>query len=392
MKMHSIPAPETQEEWEPRFNRKTNSKIQKYNECGFRFNGDKYVLEYIERNRRLLKNRPQCFQHGDYHVGNMMIENGELKIIDFDRYDFGDPWEEFNRIVWSAATSPYFATGQLRGYFDGEPPIEFFKLLAFYIASNTLSSIYWAVPFGQSDLDMMMKQAQDVLEWFDNMKNPMPTWYLKEWNNSYVSVIKHYDSYIDDINDPLQYKVVDPAQDTKPIREYMDKWDGEPFTNAMQLAPDKFVLEIGVGTGRLAERVCGKSGCLTGIDISPKTIERARENLRGFTNINLIYGDFLTYSFNEKFDTIYSSLTFMHIQNKRAAIQKVENLLIPGGRFVLSIDKNQQTEIDYGSRKITVYPDTAEEITALIAETGLIIEKQFETEFAVIFVARKGLK
>jgi|GEM_PF-4231484 len=59
---------------------------------------------------------------------------------DFDRYDFGDPWEEFNRIVWSAAASPHFATGQLRGYFSDKPPQEFFKLLAFYIASNTISS------------------------------------------------------------------------------------------------------------------------------------------------------------------------------------------------------------------------------------------------------------
>jgi len=180
-KMHTIPAPKTQEDWASRFNRKTDMKIQKYHECGLRFEGDDYVIAYIERNRHLLENRPQCFQHGDYHVGNMMLESGELKIIDFDRYDFGDPWEEFNRIVWSAAASPHFAAGQLRGYFGGEPPLEFFKLLAFYIASNTLSSIYWAVPFGSSDLNTMMKQAQDVLTWFDNMKNPVPTWYLKDF-------------------------------------------------------------------------------------------------------------------------------------------------------------------------------------------------------------------
>ena len=177
-KIHTIPAPETQKDWASHFNRKTNIKIKRYNECGLRFDGDNYVIDYIEENRHLLKNRPQCFQHGDFHIGNMMIENGELKIIDFDRYDFGDPWEEFNRIVWSAAASPHFATGQLRGYFGGEPPMEFFRLLAFYIASNTLSSIYWAIPFGQADLDIMMKQAQDVLKWFNNMKNPMPTWYL----------------------------------------------------------------------------------------------------------------------------------------------------------------------------------------------------------------------
>lgn len=176
-KIHSIPAPDTQEEWAPRFNRKTNTKIQKYRECGVRFDGDNYVLDYIEKNRRLLEKRPQCFQHGDYHAGNMMIERGELIIIDFDRYDFGDPWEEFNRIVWSAAISPRFATGQLRGYFGGEPPLEFFKLLAFYISSNTLSSIYWAIPFGQPQIDTMVKQSRDVLRWFCNMQNPIPNWY-----------------------------------------------------------------------------------------------------------------------------------------------------------------------------------------------------------------------
>jgi len=180
-KIHAIPAPETQEDWATRFNRKTDIKIDKYKKCGLRFNGDEHILAYIEKNRHLLDNRPQCFQHGDYHVGNMMLEKGALKIIDFDRYDFGDPWEEFNRIVWSAEASPHFATGQLRGYFGDEPPVEFFKLLAFYIASNTLSSIYWAIPLGPSEVDTMMKQSQDVLAWFDNMNNPTPTWYLKDF-------------------------------------------------------------------------------------------------------------------------------------------------------------------------------------------------------------------
>ena len=178
-KIHSIPAPENQEDWYTRFNRKTNIKIQKYRECGLRFDGDDKVIEYIENNRDILKNRPQSFQHGDYHIGNMMIENGELVIIDFDRFDFGDPWEEFNRIVWCAQFAPYFATGIVNGYFGGIPPIKFWKLLAFYIGSNTLSSIYWAIPFGQSDLDTMMNQAADVLNWYDNMKSVVPKWYME---------------------------------------------------------------------------------------------------------------------------------------------------------------------------------------------------------------------
>ena len=196
-KMHTITAPanpagiSVAQDWETRFNRKTDNKMKKYGECGIRFEGDEHVINYIEKNRHLLKNRPQSFQHGDYHAGNMMLENGELKIIDFDRYDYGDPWEEFNRIVWSAAASPHFATGQLRGYFHGEPPEEFFSLLAFYIASNTLSSIYWALPFGKSDLDTMMNQTQDVLKWFDNMKNPVPSWYQKDFYIQWIDGIAY---------------------------------------------------------------------------------------------------------------------------------------------------------------------------------------------------------
>ena len=188
-KMHTIPAPGTQEEWEVRFNRKADRNIRLYHECGIRFDGDEYVIAHIEQNRDLLKNRPQCFQHGDYHIGNMMIENGELKIIDFDRYDFGDPWEEFNRIVWSAAASPHFATGQLRAYFGGEPPLEFFKLLAFYIAVNMMASTSWAFQFGQEEIDTMTKQTRDILKWFDNMNNPVPTWYLKDFYVQYIGGI-----------------------------------------------------------------------------------------------------------------------------------------------------------------------------------------------------------
>lgn len=196
-KTHSIRAPETQEEWTARFNRKIDQKILKYRACGLRFAGDDKVIEYIENNRGLLDNRPQCFQHGDYHIGNMMLENGKLRIIDFDRFDFGDPWEEFDRIVWSAAISPCFATGQLRGYFGAspsrelEPPMDFFKLLAFYIASNALSSIYWAIPFGKAEIDTMIKQSQDVLSWFDNMRSPVPSWYLKDFYIQWIDGVPY---------------------------------------------------------------------------------------------------------------------------------------------------------------------------------------------------------
>ena len=177
-KMHSIPAPIDREDWEVFFQRKTDRKIKMYNNCPLKYENGEAFINHIEANRHLLKNRPNTYQHGDYHVGNMMIDNnGQLVVIDFDRNDYGDPWEEFNRIVWCAQAAPWFATGMVDGYFEKEVPLDFWNLLALYISVNTLSSLPWAIPYGQEQIDVMIKQAGEVLEWYDGMKNPVPSWY-----------------------------------------------------------------------------------------------------------------------------------------------------------------------------------------------------------------------
>jgi len=181
--IHTLPAPTDVPDWEPRFNAKIDRKIKGYLDCPLRIDGDGAIFGYLEENRKYLRGRPNVWQHGDYHVGNMMFERdadgipAKLTIIDFNREDYGDPWEEFNRIVWCAQTAPAFARGRIDGYFGTTPPALFWRLLALYVASNTLSSIYWAVPFGEGEIRTMTRQAADVLRWFDNMQNPVPLWY-----------------------------------------------------------------------------------------------------------------------------------------------------------------------------------------------------------------------
>ena len=178
-KIHTIPAPVDSPNWEVRFNAKIDRKIAMYESCELKYeSGGNAFLQYIAENRHLLKDRPQSYQHGDYHIGNMMIDrNGVLTIIDFDRDDYGDPWEEFNRIVWCAQAAPAFASGMVDGYFNGDIPMEFWELLALYICSNTLSSLPWAIPFGDKEIQVMRQQAAQVLQWYDGMQQVVPAWY-----------------------------------------------------------------------------------------------------------------------------------------------------------------------------------------------------------------------
>ena len=62
-----------------------------------------------------------------------------------------------------------------------------------------------------------------------------------------MNVIQHYDLLIEENNDPFR----DPPM----LQDYMNQWDGDQFLEAMELTANKNVLEIGIGTGRLAGKV-----------------------------------------------------------------------------------------------------------------------------------------
>jgi len=180
-KIHSVKAPSDCEDWDIRYNRKIDKKIKTYNNCNIKIpNGDK-IIQYIIANRHLLENRTQTFQHGDFHIGNLILSNNnQVYVIDFNRSDFGDPWEEFNRIPFCARKSPAFASGRIDGYFNSNVPDDFFKLMTLYICVNTISSIPWAINYGHDEVNTMLNIANQIMLWHDNMKVYIPSWYHRK--------------------------------------------------------------------------------------------------------------------------------------------------------------------------------------------------------------------
>lgn len=181
--IHEIEAENPHSSWTDYYNSKIDRYIQNYKSCGIHLDGADNMISYVEENRYLLEGRPISMQHGDYHIGNMVIsEDIKLGIIDFNRLDYGDPWEEFNRITWCSEVSSHFASGRIHGYFNNDVPEQFFKLMALYIASNQLSSISWAVPFGEEQVQVMLSRAQDILREYDGFRSFVPSWYIPSFN------------------------------------------------------------------------------------------------------------------------------------------------------------------------------------------------------------------
>lgn len=166
--LHTIPAPADCPPWGPRFRAKLDQRLEDYRACPLKYEGDELLLRVVDEDRGLTAERPQCFRHGDYHAGNFRYRDGQLSVIDFDRCSFGDPWEEFKKILWTVEASPALARGVTDGYFDGRVPEEFWRLLRFYICYGQLGSLPWAIPFGEGEIRVMREQTRQVLRWYEH--------------------------------------------------------------------------------------------------------------------------------------------------------------------------------------------------------------------------------
>jgi serine/threonine-protein kinase len=178
-KIHSIPASPDALDWEERMNRKLSKKLSDLETYRIDLPFKDLLMAYVNDNRHLFKNRKQVFQHGDFHSGNMVVNNGTIGIIDFDRTDCGDPYEEFKCYCWNVYASPFFASGLIDGYFDSKVPDDFFPLLKLYSAEALLGHITWAKKYGEEEVKTAYKVLYDTIGWFDHLRLDQPVWYKK---------------------------------------------------------------------------------------------------------------------------------------------------------------------------------------------------------------------
>lgn len=176
--IHNLcPVDDSAGNWYDRYFAVIEPRLAAYRREGEAFDGCETILRFIKENRHLLKTRPLCRHHSDYHMGNLIINDGQLWVIDWHTVDFdniGDPWYEFNRL---GIEHPAFARGQIDGYFNHQVPEEFWRLFALYFAASAITSIVWAKHWAPEQFDNIMRLNCNVLHMFENMENPVPRWY-----------------------------------------------------------------------------------------------------------------------------------------------------------------------------------------------------------------------
>ncbi len=178
-KMHSVVAPSNTEDWDDIVNRYINGEIETYcskNELNCE-PGD-MVIRFLRENKGMLGKRRSTFIHGDYNPGNLIITpSEEVGVIDFAS-SYGDPYWDIFKVSWRPNLYPYFFSGQIQGYFNNEPTLEFWNAYLYYFTYGTLIALgspKWA---GFVSAEDGMTVARNILAWSDNLMNPIPSWYV----------------------------------------------------------------------------------------------------------------------------------------------------------------------------------------------------------------------
>lgn len=97
--------------------------------------------------------------------------------------------------------------------------------------------------------------------------------------------------------------------------------------------PAPRVLEIGCGTGWLGGELSRKSGAIvTGVDLSPLAIEKARAT---YPDLEFINGDVLDLAADRVFDVVVTADAIAHIPDQQRVVDFVARVLVPGGLLIL---------------------------------------------------------
>jgi SAM-dependent methyltransferase len=109
------------------------------------------------------------------------------------------------------------------------------------------------------------------------------------------------------------------------------------------LLPGERVLDLGTGTGAVAEqaaRAVGPRGEVVGVDISAAMLALARQRAEALELANLRYtegrGEALPAA-DEAFDVVLASLSLMYVIDRAAAAREIARVLRPGGRLVAAV-------------------------------------------------------
>ena len=127
------------------------------------------------------------------------------------------------------------------------------------------------------------------------------------------------------------------------------------------LEPGERVLDVGSGAGTdslVAAQMVGPEGSVTGMDMTPEMLEKARASAGelGAENVEFVKGEAEALPFPDaSFDVVISNGVIDLVPDKDAVFSEIHRVLRPGGRIQIADVTIQNPVSEEGKRKIDLW-------------------------------------
>ena len=128
-----------------------------------------------------------------------------------------------------------------------------------------------------------------------------------------------------------------------------------------RLQPGERVLDVGSGAGTdslVAALMVGSEGTVTGIDMTPEMLEKARAGAAqlGLESVTFVGGEAEQLPFGDaSFDVVISNGVIDLVPDKDAIFSELYRVLVPGGRLQIADVTIRQPVSDEGRRNIDLW-------------------------------------
>lgn len=128
--------------------------------------------------------------------------------------------------------------------------------------------------------------------------------------------------------------------------DYIDRYSRWMYHTYQEYINDgDRIFDVGAGMGRMVKFYINRAAQITATDIFQRQVDYMNERFRRYTNFNAVLWDIMkdeVGDYKGKYDTVICINVLEHLKDDNLAIQKMKELLKPGGKLIIMVPALQK--------------------------------------------------